>query len=352
MKKVFVTDLEEGMVIGEDTYTASGIMIIPSGVCVTKAIIEHLMSLGLVEVVIDENAKPADVMDAPKETPKAIEFKKNYTATKDSLNNAFASILEKRAEKSTIENLIDSSWKMIDDGANTYEMLGIIYSMHSYSDSTYMHCMNVGVIATLIGKWLGWKEEDLKILNACGMFHDIGKLMIPKQILEKPGKLTPEEYAIMKTHAQRGYEILLPSGLDERIIRCALLHHERCDGSGYPLGCKADKLDDFVKIIAIADVFEALSANRVYRDSVCPFDIIAQFENNGFGIYDTKILFVFMQNIINTYLHSRVKLNNGEMAEVVLINRQAGSKPVLITSSGKTIDLAKEKDLKISEVIG
>lgn len=352
MKKVFVSDLQEGMVIGQDTYTTSGIMIIPSGVVVTKPIIDHLTVLGLIEVIIDENAHAVQEPDIPVEEKKFVEFNKKYTESKDSLNNTFAKILQSDVNKEDVEALIDSSWKMLDEDTNTYEMLGMIYSMHSYSDATYMHCMNVGVIATLIGKWLGWKEENLKILNACGMFHDIGKLAIDKEILEKPGKLTDHEYAIIKTHTIKGYELLKNTQIDKRIINATLMHHERCDGSGYPLKLKGDKLDDYTKIIAIADVYEALTANRVYRASMCPFDVIAQFENTGFGVFDTKILLVFLQNIINSYLHSQVKLNNGESAEVVLINKQAGSKPVLITSSGRTIDLMKEPNIKISEVIG
>lgn len=97
---------------------------------------------------------------------------------------------------------------MMDENINTYEMLGMIYSMHRYSDATYMHCMNVGVIATMIGKWLDWKEEDLKILNTCGMFHDIGKLMIDKAILDKPSRLTDEEYKIMKPTQLRAMKFL------------------------------------------------------------------------------------------------------------------------------------------------
>lgn len=349
MKKVFISDLKEGMVIGRDTFTSSGILIVPAKVTVTKSIIEHLMSLGLTDVVIDENAVKENELKFDKH--KIVEFNKKYTAAKDNLNNTFGKVLKGSLIKDDVENLVDASWNMMDENINTYEMLGMIYSMHRYSDATYMHCMNVGVIATMIGKWLDWKEEDLKILNTCGMFHDIGKLMIDKAILDKPSRLTDEEYKIMKTHTVKGYEILKPMGLDKRIVNAALLHHERCDGSGYPLGVKGDKLDEFTKIIAIADVYEALTANRVYRKSMCPFDAIAHFEKEGFGLYDTRILLVFIHNILNSYLNSQVRLSNGEEAEIVLINKQVGSKPVLITSSGRTIDLSKEKDLKITEII-
>ena len=349
MKRMFVSDLQEGMVVGRDACTSTGLLIIPAGVVVTEPIIEHLLSLGLEEIYIDEKAEERP--EPPLKKQHFVEFNNKYIKTKDKLNNTFGKILKGKDAQEEIDELINSSWKMMDQDANSFEILSMLYSMHNYSDTTYMHCMNVGMIAALIGKWLGWSKEDQKVLNACGMFHDIGKLAISKNILEKPGKLTDEEYGIMKSHTVRGYELIRPYALDQRILNATLLHHERCDGTGYPLRLLADKLDDYTKIIAIADVYEAMTANRVYRKSICPFDVIAQFENNGFELYDTKILLVFLHNIVDTYLNSNVTLSDGQKASVILINRQKGSKPIVMTTDGKAVDLLKETNLKIAEVI-
>lgn len=349
MKDLFVWELKEGMVVGKDILTTTGIMVIPSGVVITDAIKTHLESLGILNVTIDDEAKPVE--KTPVGTKEFKEFRDTYVKTKDKLNDAFDKIISKQITKEETEAIIDESWKMIDTSHNSYNMMEMIYSLHNYSDATYMHCMNVGMIAVLIGKWLGWKEDDLKLLNACGMFHDIGKLAISKEILDKPGRLTDAEYEEIKKHTIKGYEMLKGMGLDQRIINAAIMHHERCDGSGYPLKLTGNKIDRFSKIIAIADVYEAMTANRVYRGPMCPFDVIAQFENEGFGLYETKYLFVFLQNIVDTYLHSRVELNNGEHAEVVLINRQRGSKPVVMTTSGNTVDLMREPSLKIQNIL-
>ena len=182
------------------------------------------------------------------------------------------------------------------------------------------------------------------------MFHDIGKLLIPKEILDKPGRLTLSEYEIMKSHTIRGYQLIKEWELNEHIVNCALMHHERCNGSGYPFGITGDKIDEYAKIIAIADVYEAMTANRAYRGPICPFDVVAQFEDKGFDLYETRYLLVFIQNIVDSYLHTKVKLNNGETAEIILINKQRGSKPVVITSTGRPVDLSKEPELRIEEV--
>ena len=211
--------------------------------------------------------------------------------------------------------------------------------------------MNVGIIASLIGKWLGWSEDEQRLLHTCGLFHDIGKLTIPKEILDKPGKLTNEEYEIMKTHTVEGYNLIKDIGLDPTVVNAALMHHERCDGGGYPMGISREKIDRFSKVIAIADVYEAMTANRVYRNGMCPFDVIARIEEDGFMQFETEYLLVFLNNIVDTYLNSKVKLSNGEKAEVILINRQKNSRPLVLTTSGRAIDLYRDSSIRIEEVI-
>ncbi len=352
MKNVLVMDLEEGMVIAKDSHTSSGIMIIPAGVIVTNPIINHLMSLGVESVFINDDVEPELKTEVHSiKTEKFKHFQKKYTKVKDKLNNSFGKVLGHNTNKEELEKMLEDGWNAFNDNNSSYDMIGMLYSMHNYSDTTYMHCMNVGMIASLIGRWAGWPEEKVRILNACGMFHDIGKLLIPKNVLDKPGRLNDEEYEIMKSHTVLGYKLIKDYGLDQRIVNSTIMHHERCDGFGYPFNLKADQIDEYSKILAIADVYEAMTANRVYRGPVCPFDVIAQFEENGFEIYDTKYLLIFLQNIVDSYLHSVVRLNNGENAEIVLINRQKGSKPLVMTTSGRPVDLMKEPELKISQVI-
>lgn len=347
---MFIDELQEGMVVGKDIYTSQGIMIISAGVVITEAIINHLVSLGIYTVDIDENAVVRDYVRSEQEQKAFEKFSHQYTEVEDELSNTMNKIVDKNFDKKDVDELIKSSWNMLSSEHNSYNMINLLYSMSKYSDSTFTHCMNVGMIAALLGKWLGWSKEDIKMLNACGMFHDIGKLVIDKDIINKPGKLTDEEYATIKNHTVEGYKLLKQTGMDQRVLNSAIMHHERCDGTGYPFGLKADKIDEFSKVIAIADVYDAMTAKRAYRLPICPFDVVAEFERTGFDQFEAKYLFVFLENIVDSYLHSNVRLNNGEKAEIVLINKTRNSKPVVLTTSGRPIDLSKEPGMKIEEV--
>lgn len=351
MREEFVNDLTEGMVTARDIFSDDGIMIVPRGIILTEPIIRHLEALGVFSVKVEDELREPEP-EPMVNTEEFVEFKQQYSDVKDKVNNAFEAVLRKDADAEVINQIVNDSWQMCSKSRNSYDTINMLYSMHSYSDATYTHSMNVGIIAALIGKWLGWSEDKQRLLHMCGLFHDIGKLGIPKEILDKPSKLTDEEYSIMKQHTLRGYELIKDMGLAPSVVNAALMHHERCDGSGYPNGLKGDKIDKLAKIVAIADVYEAMTANRVYRSAMCPFDVVARFEENGFLHFETEYLLVFLHNIVDSYLHSKVLLSNGEKAEIILINRQKGSRPLVMTSSGKPIDLNVEKDIRITHIYG
>ena len=128
------------------------------------------------------------------------------------------------------------------------------------------------------------------------------------------------------------------------------MHHERCDGSGYPLGLSSDKIDLFAKIVAIADVYDAMTSKRIHRGAICPFEVIELFETDGYKLYDPKYLLTFLENIVNTYMQQRVELNTGEIGEIVLINRNRFSRPMV--KCGETFyDLAAMPQLSITKIL-
>ncbi len=356
MGKIFVIDLKEGMITNEDIVTDSGVMVIPHGVALTQPIIDHLIMLGIPEIDIDENASSGDNEAAEANDHKQErkvhfeELRHEYDGVKDELDNAFGNIVNGKLDKAEMDSVVNKCYDFFDSNNIGADVINMLYSMHGYSDTTYMHCMNVGMISALIGTWLGWSEENVRLLNACGLFHDVGKLLVPKEIIDKKGRLTEEEFAIMREHPANGYRLLKNSDMDEHILNAAIMHHERNDGSGYPFGLTEERIDPFAQIVAIADVYEAMTARRSYHEPICPFDVIAQFEEEGLTHFNTKYLLTFIQHIADAYLHSHVILNNGESAEIVLINKTRKSKPLVITTSGRPIDLARELDYTISSV--
>jgi HD-GYP domain-containing protein (c-di-GMP phosphodiesterase class II) len=145
--------------------------------------------------------------------------------------------------------------------------------------------------------------------------------------------------------------MLQPFNIDERIKLAAYMHHERIDGSGYPQGIKDEQIVPFAKIIALLDSYEAMTSYRSYRAPLCPFTVIEIFERDGYGKYDTGFYITFLERMVEEYIGKEVQLSDGTICEVILINKQKYSRPMVKTTDGKYIDLATQKDLSIKALV-
>jgi putative nucleotidyltransferase with HDIG domain len=277
-------------------------------------------------------------------------FEKDYSYALMSLREIFDSLSHKSYAVEEAE-LIKIVHPLFISRNTITEVFDMINQMHSLNDSVYAHCINVALIARMIGRWLQLEQRDLDTLTCCGLLHDLGKIMIPEDILNKPGKLTPEEFDIIKAHPKFGYELLRNQNIDSRIKQSVLMHHERCDGSGYPNGLEGDLLSDFAMIIAIADVYDAMTAARAYRVPLSPFQVIANFETEGFHKYHTKYLYVFLHRIAITYQNNRVMLNDDRACQIVMINQNYLSRPVVQFDDGEHLDLATEPNVHITRIM-
>jgi putative nucleotidyltransferase with HDIG domain len=219
----------------------------------------------------------------------------------------------------------------------------MLLNISTKEDSIYNHCIDVALISNILSRWLNFSEADQMMATACGLFHDIGKVMLPSGVLRKPGKLTPSEFEIIKTHTTEGFHLLGKyRSIPEPVKNTALMHHEKCDGSGYPYGLKGDEIDKFSKVVTIADIFDAMTSERVYRAAMCPFSVIKYFEDDGIQKYDMKYILTFLENVSNSYLNHRVTLSNGMEGNVIFINSENYSKPVIRTSNNEIIDLQEQ----------
>ena len=173
----------------------------------------------------------------------------------------------------------------------------------------------------------------MELATACGLFHDIGKMLIPYSIIAKPGRLSEEEFATVKKHPALGYELLQSQDVDVHVKNAALMHHERSDGSGYPSKLKGNQIDPYARMVAIADVYDAMTAARCYRGPLCPFCVIEMFETEGFQKYDVSILLPFLENVT-----------------IIYINKEKLSRPV-VQYGEEYINLADQPDLKIEKLL-
>ena len=232
-----------------------------------------------------------------------------------------------------------------DDPVHTFRMLRRV---RRYDDLTYIHSLNVAILCHEFANWMHMPEEEQDILTLAGLLHDVGKMGIPGKIIKKAGLLTDEEYELIKQHPQKGYDFLKKHPLDERIMNAALMHHERCDGSGYPQGLKADEIDDFAKIVAIADYYDALTSARVYREPHCPFEVFRMLQQER-DKFDSTYLAVFMEGVASFYIGCEVVLSNQKRARMVDTNPTDQSNPI-VKMDGLILNLAMAPDVDVKEI--
>jgi len=357
MRRVRTSELTPGMIIAEDVFNYNGQMILPKGLTLTDKAITRLEFYSILSVRIkDESLAGLDIEEDTRTHSERIreseEFRKfhesfdeNLNTFKESINN----IVDMNANIDTDE-MLTNTLAILSEATSSYHAFDMLHNMRQYDDLTFAHCMNVALICNIFSQWLNWPEKEQNLLTLCGLLHDIGKLKIPDAIIKKPDRLTDEEYKIVKTHTVEGFHILKGKNINSHIMNAALMHHEKCDGSGYPLGITSDKIDRYAKAVAIADVYDAMTSARIYRGSLCPFRVIEIFESEGLQKYDPEYILTFLENIVNTYLHNEVRLSNGETGTVVFINKHLLSKPV-VKQGDKFLDLSKEPDLHIDAIL-
>ena len=355
------------MKTAEDVFSYNNQMIVPRGSVLDDKMITRLEFYSVLAVrILDE--KDPDGGDMPPETSTNDGISENSSYSQRIKNSKEFKKFEESFLKTTEEfrgklkniadtddpinarEMIDSVTDLITDDMTGGSVFDMLHNMRQYDDFTYMHSLNVAMICNVFAKWLGMPEKEIDILTLGGLLHDIGKLKIPDNIIRKPEKLSPAEYNIIKTHSLQGYNILKEKNVEEDVKQCALMHHERCDGSGYPLGLSSDKINTFAKIVAIADVYDAMTAARVYRGPLCPFKVISIFESEGLQKYDSHYLLTFLEHVTTTYMNNRVRLNNGMEGNVIFMNRNQYSRPML-QCGDKFIDLSREPDLYIETFV-
>lgn len=254
-------------------------------------------------------------------------------------------------KKLVICDISESVNEMIGEIVKSNNILARLRQIEEDDDYTYKHSLHVCMLATMIGKWLGYSEVELKQLSLAGLFHDIGKVKIPDNILNKPGKLTESEYDLVKNHTIFGYNLLNETvGISKNVAIGALQHHEREDGSGYPLGLSSKEIHEFAKIIAVCDIYNAMTTERVYKEKQSPFLVAEQIFSESFSTLNPRIANVFVNNISKFYVGNIVKLNSGEIGEIVYIHRQMPTRPIVKVES-RFIDLLTNRDYYVADVI-
>jgi HD-GYP domain-containing protein (c-di-GMP phosphodiesterase class II) len=238
--------------------------------------------------------------------------------------------------------------KYMDSDVNILSLLNSVQDKNSYM---YSHPVNVAFISVVIGKWLNLDCQALVNLVRVGLLHDIGKAKIKDSLLNKTDTLILEEMEKMKSHPVIGYKLLDSiNEFDVDVLKGVLFHHERMDGTGYPLGLKGDKIDLFSRIIAIADTYDAITASKTYSKKKSPLKAVEEIQANSFNQLDPYICKIFIKNIIEYFSGRKIRLSNEQVGNIVYINPIEITKP-LVLCEHEYYDLSVERDIEVVELL-
>ena len=385
-KRILTSRATQNMIVADDVYTSDDKLVIPEGTVLTEDIIDSLKEYGVfaIRIKVDEDGNNAaaeneKVMPAGdevlneqrqeiknsaeqeqesflKQVKESKEFEVFHSAFVDSvdnLKNVFSKVVMHN-EQIDDESILSDVENVVSKGRNSIHILDMLQCMRGYDDVTYVHSVNVALLSNMIGRivYPDISDEELKVLTLAGLLHDIGKMMVPDNIIQKKGRLTLPEYNLVKTHVLFGNNILKGiDNLDPRIAEVAMRHHERCDGTGYPGGYKREQIEPFARIVAIADTYDAMTSDRAYRAAICPFDVIEMFEREGIVKYDVEFLLPFLEKAVQAYMNTNVRLSTNQIGKVIMINKNEFSKPV-VQVGDEFYDLSKEtNDIVIDKVL-
>ncbi len=346
-KSLPINELQVGMMSAMDV-SFEGKILLGNGVIITESIINRLKTNYIIErldVYLDND--PSETLELKIKTVQELENTLNEFSS--NLEDIFTNISTLKVPEMT--EIRTFSQKIQNEFNATGTVIKNIVFYGSGNDSIYRHSVNVAAISFILGKWLGLNEKELNSLTYSAILHDFGKMEIPEDILNKKDALTLKEYETFKTHPVISFHFVkqIPY-IDSDITRSVLLHHERMDGSGYPLHLKDDKIPKFARIIAIADLFDEISSNRHSIKIKGPLEALKIIQDYGVTKLDSSYCTMFLNHIVNYYMGENVLLNDERSCKIIQVQMNDLTRPILLDENG-FLDLKKEKDLFVEKFV-
>ncbi len=344
IEEIPVSKCSKGDILASDVFNESGVILLAEDTVLNEYIKDRLIDIGIISIRV--YSPPESSTD---NKISYMEFRKSYKntvlQTKTMLHELAAG---KPLDYKKVSFISDQIYKNICENSNIIRCLSEVRDADEY---TYTHCVNTAFYSMLIAKWLKLSDYEINKAIQSGLLHDIGKSKIPNEILCKTGALTKEEYEVIKQHTILGYQMV--EDIDDihiDIKSAILLHHERIDGSGYPFHASSHSMSLFSRIVAVADVFDAMTSDRVYKKRKTPFEAFEMFQVIGIGMFDSRILRALLNNLSAYLVGSNVKLSDSKIGEIVYVPLQNPACPIVKVSSGY-LDISQENVIQILSMI-
>ena len=336
-----------GMELAQTVYSKDLSILANAGTIINNDLIKKFKKWNIEKVDIR-----SEITDNPFTNPNIEKFLNTYNQSIDIIQKTFDVI--RQTKNIPIETFSQTADDIVDNisTAQNINIIDKLYDLPVCDDYTFRHNVNVSAISGLIAKWLKYSPESIKAVALAGLLHDVGKSQLPPEILNKPYKLSPENYKLYQTHVKIGYELARKKdNISQSILFGIMQHHERSDRSGYPMHIDSDDIHPYAKIIAVADLFdESLTINCDLPGATSPY---ASLDKMGERLYcfDPKIILTFKDHMMNFLSGHQVMLNNKQEGRVVFINRYKPSKSIVQLEDGTVLNLPLLKNVNIHYVI-
>lgn len=332
MEKTTLDKVKLGSVFAKDVYAIDGKLLVKKGTTYREPFVDRFREYGVREVFIEPPVEKEALPAARPVIHTAFRLSDViHDRTRTHANGQMKRTLSKLTSVSNqeirrIRKIVEA---MVEELLEKKDFVLALTQMRSVDDYTYQHSVNVGVLSLMIGIDLGLTREELLNLGTGAMLHDIGKIMVPETIIKKPAKLTGEEYEEVKRHTDYGYAMLQQTDITEEAAQIALCHHERYDGTGYGQGLRASGIPLYSRIVAVADVYDAMSNDRVYQKKVPHERVYREITHLGGIHFDQGIMETFARHLHIYPTGSGVILNGNRRGIVMEQNRLYPESPVV-----------------------
>lgn len=346
--------LKTGMILAKDIFEGPmNIPLLAKGRVLTEKYIERMKARNVAGAYVESKLFTDVVVES------IIEPELRSSALAD-IRNVFDKYQtgEENYIEQNIENIKSLAKGIVWSVLSKDKILVNLIDLKCYDDYTYSHSLCVSILSVVIGISLGFTERQLNELALCALLHDIGKMDVPIGIIKKPDTLSEEEYDVIRKHPVTAVERLKKNKyIPDSVLNGIMSHHEKYDGTGYPHGLKGEDIPYYARILAIADVYDALTSNRPYRNALFPSEAIEYMMGSIDVHFDYEILKAFLKNVAAYPLGTIVTLSNNQAAIVVKNNSTNTLRPVirLINSdytSGNDIDLLNDNSYINITIVG
>lgn len=307
--------VEPGMRLAEDIINQRGNVLIAEGTILDKSLLAHLLRLGVKDVQIETTTSEQEQAQTPEVTLEEIKMQHLSNAVQK-IKESFRIIEKyKKIPIKILQDITDNElWPLVS------KHLSINYTNleHSKKDYLYDHSVNVALLSGLLGLWSGYNKNQISELILTGLLHDIGKTQIPPEILNKPENLTKDELKVMQLHATYSFSLIKEVAAIPQNVKFAVLqHHERLDGSGYPGHFKQEKIHPYARVVAIADIYDAMTSERNYSHKNNPFTAVQVLTKDMYSKLDATLCTTFLTAFCNCIIGNKVQLKDGREGEII-----------------------------------